>query len=266
MIRFTPMLLALLLAILPSVATPQESSTPRKEDAVFTLMTYNIHHGEGVDGKLDVARIAEVVRTAAPDIVCLQEVDRNVPRSGNRDIAAELAGALGMAFVFGENLALDGGAYGNAILSRFPILAHENIPLPGPEGVEPRGCLTAQIEVHGEGVWFFNTHLGLKADERLAQATALLEHLPKGAPVVLAGDLNERLEDPGLKKLATVLKAALTAPSCDQPNSYPVPKPKRRIDHVFTGGGPVTQEACVLVTDASKVASDHFPVVAKIAN
>jgi len=78
------------------------------------VLTYNIHHGEGVDGKLDLVRIAKVIQEVEPDIVALQEVDQNAGRSGQVDQAAELGRLTKMRSVFGGNIALQGGEYGNA--------------------------------------------------------------------------------------------------------------------------------------------------------
>lgn len=243
--------------------TGQDVST-RKDSALFTLMTYNIHHGEGMDDRLDLDRIARIIRGAGPDVVCLQEVDRGVPRSGGRDIARELAAALEMEFVFGENLALDGGGYGNAVLSRFPIVGHENLALPGPEGAEPRGCLVARVRVGSREIVVANTHFGLNAAEREDQAEAILERLPRAGAVVLAGDLNEPLRAPALRLLATGFTPAETAKDCAQPHTFPAPAPHHRIDHVFTSAALTTSDTCVLAGEESAVASDHFPVVTAI--
>ena len=74
----------------------------------------------GVDRKLDVPRIARVIKSVKPDLVALQEVDNKAGRSGRVDQATELARLTGMRPVFGANIPLQGGHSGNAILSRFP--------------------------------------------------------------------------------------------------------------------------------------------------
>jgi endonuclease/exonuclease/phosphatase family metal-dependent hydrolase len=253
-----------LLCLIAAGVSMAEAQTKENDRPVLTLMTYNIHHGAGTDGKLDLPRIADIIRNAAPDIVCLQEVDRNVPRSGDTDTLQELADLLDMKFVYGKNLDLDGGAYGNAVLSTFPLVSDKNHALPGPENAEPRGCLEVVVETAIGPVTILNTHLGLNAAERLDQARALALLLPEEGPVVLAGDLNEPLSAPGLKHLAEHLSPAETAPDCDQPHTFPAPKPRHRIDHVFTRGGVATSETCVLVNDQTRVASDHYPVMTTI--
>src|SRR3954468_2494324 len=85
------------------------------------VLSYNIHHGEGVDGKLDLERIAAVINAVEPDLVALQEVDQRVARTRLIDEPADLARLTKMHVAFGANLALQGGHYGNAVLSRWPI-------------------------------------------------------------------------------------------------------------------------------------------------
>src|SRR5690606_2840765 len=78
------------------------ASAPRVEEQKITVLTYNIHHGEGMDGKLDLERIANVIRSVNPDLVALQEVDRKTQRSAGVDQAEELARLTGMRHVFGR--------------------------------------------------------------------------------------------------------------------------------------------------------------------
>src|SRR5712692_11135736 len=86
------------------------------------VMTYNIHVGVGMDKKLDLQRIADVINREHPDLVGLQEVDRGVKRTEGLDEIAELARMTKMEYAFAHNLDYQGGQYGVAILSRFPIL------------------------------------------------------------------------------------------------------------------------------------------------
>src|SRR5690606_4366306 len=108
------------------VAVAADAAEPLR----LRVLSYNIHHAEGVDGKLDLERIAEVIRAAKPDLVALQEVDRNARRTGSVDQPAELARLTEMQVVFGSNIELQGGHYGNAVLSRFPIASERNHLLP----------------------------------------------------------------------------------------------------------------------------------------
>ncbi|NUR82746.1 MAG: metal-dependent hydrolase, partial [Nonomuraea sp.] len=115
------------------------------------VVTFNIHHGRGPDGRLDLRRVADVLHTSGADVAALQEVDRHyAARSDFADQAAWLATALGMRLAHGANLDLDPSApgrprrrYGTAVLSRFPIRDSGNTLLPRFPGSEQRGLLHA---------------------------------------------------------------------------------------------------------------------------
>lgn len=109
---------------------------------LLRVLSYNIHHGEGVDGKLDLDRIARTIQSVEPDLVALQEVDRKVTRTGGIDQPAELARLTKMQVAFGGNIVLQGGDYGNAVLSRWPIRRHENHKLPRFDNGEQRSVGT----------------------------------------------------------------------------------------------------------------------------
>ena len=103
------------------------------------VLAYNIHHGEGTDGKFDLDRIAKLITAQEPDLVALQEIDVKTARASGVDQAAELARLTGMHYRFGRFMKYDGGEYGQMVLSKHPILSHENLKLP--EGPEPRTAL-----------------------------------------------------------------------------------------------------------------------------
>lgn len=127
---FRVLFLALLLLSTPALGSDPslETETGESEDRSETirLLTYNIRHARGMDGEVNVRRIAAVIREIAPDVVALQEVERGVPRTERRDLTRELAVLTGMAGYFERNHAVGGGDYGNAILSRFPIIEQNN--------------------------------------------------------------------------------------------------------------------------------------------
>lgn len=93
------------------IATTGES---QQKQPTLRFVSYNIQHGEGMDGKINLKRIAEVIAKEKPDLVALQEVDKNCTRSGKRDIAKELGELLNMEFRFGKSMSFQGGEYGNA--------------------------------------------------------------------------------------------------------------------------------------------------------
>lgn len=235
---------------------------PARGPVRLRVLSYNIHHGEGVDGKLDLERIARVIRGARPDLVALQEVDKGVKRTNGVDQPAELARLTGMEVAFGSNLKLQGGEYGNAVLSRFPLRGIRNHALPSFDAGEPRGVLDVEVAVPGMSrpVRFLATHLDHRRQdrERLASARTIrgwVEKGPKG-PAILAGDLNDVPASPTLKEFAATWKRV----GKDLP-TVPVDRPLRQIDFILVRPAESWRlvEAAVL---QEAVASDHRPVLA----
>jgi endonuclease/exonuclease/phosphatase family metal-dependent hydrolase len=227
------------------------------------VLSYNIHHGEGIDRKLDLARIARVIRSAEADIVSLQEVDRKVARTGGVDQPAELAQLTEMHVAFGGNIALQGGEYGNAVLSRWPIRRFENHKLPCFDNGEQRGVLELEIDLPGNSspLLLFATHFDHrpKDTERLASVKALAAIVAKHAdrPAVLAGDLNDLPESPvvaELDKQWTRSNRTLRA-------TVPVGNPILQIDYVLFRPGDRWTVIETRVLDEA-VASDHRPILA----
>lgn len=154
------------------------------------IMTFNICHGVNQQNKESLDLIIESIRKTQAQIIGLQEVDRFMPRSGFKDQAKEIADALGYYYVYGETINILGVKYGNAIISQFPILEHENIGLPG-SSVEVRGLLGAKIDVEGSLYQVYTTHLGLNAKDRKQQIQAInlsIEGIKE--PLILMGDFN----------------------------------------------------------------------------
>ncbi len=226
------------------------------EDLV--VLTYNIHHAEGMDGRVDLDRIVSVIKASAPHVVCLQEVDRNLPRTGCLDFPALLAEKLDMQVFFEPNYQFDGGDYGNAILTRLPVSGHHNMALPNPVNAEPRGCLTVTVSWQGFPIDVMNTHLGLNGQERLAQAEAIVAALGKN-PVILAGDMNENLTAPAMQRLTARLKDTLVKGEDTPSGTVPAQAPRRRIDYVLVRSEFETVSSAILYDDTTRVASDHLP-------
>jgi endonuclease/exonuclease/phosphatase family metal-dependent hydrolase len=197
-----------------------------------------------------------VIELARADLVCLQEIDRNLPRTNHEDFPACLEKRLGMRAVFGCNYRFDGGEYGVATLTKLPIVSSENTPLPNPKNVEPRGCLRVTVQWEGGEVDVFNAHLGLKGPEREEQAAAVVKLVDAKRPLILAGDMNEGVEGPDVKQFTALLHDALT-PAAG-------PKDIRRIDHILVSGAFDVVEGRVMKNDETRVASDHLPCVAVV--
>jgi endonuclease/exonuclease/phosphatase family metal-dependent hydrolase len=238
-------------------------------------MTFNIHHGAGADGLVDLARIAQVVRDSDADVIGLQEVDRHFgARSDFVDQAAWLARELNMHVVYGANLDLDPLApdqprrqYGTAILSNGPILEWDNTYLPKFGNHEQRGLLRARINVRGVPVQVYNTHLQHNdAAERVAQAQAIVELI--GTPrdsVVLLGDLNATPAAPEIRTLVEILVDAWEAAGVGTGVTYPSEDPRTRIDYIMQSSDVVARTIAVVTTPLATSASDHLPVVADVA-
>ena len=232
------------------------------------VLTYNIHHAEGTDGKLDLDRIVEVIRAADADVVCLQEVDQNLSRTERMDMPALFREKLGMAGVFGANYHFDDGHYGNLTLSWYPIVFSENIALPNPFDKEPRGCLRIDIRI-SEGtdgdartiVTVYNTHLGLNAEERRQQAGHIVLLAPSTKHIIAAGDLNETTEEAGIQLLLEKYSDSDQG-EVKLPTS-PGRRSKRRIDYILHQGF-TAQSMTIVESDQIGTASDHLPVVAEL--
>jgi endonuclease/exonuclease/phosphatase family metal-dependent hydrolase len=232
--------------------------------------SFNIHHGVGVDGLLNLERIATVVEDTHPDVIGLQEVDRHFgERSDFVDQAMWLADRLDLHVVFGANIDLEPltpGAprrpYGTAILSRYRIREWRNTLLPRPVGGEQRGLLEAVINVRGVPVRAYNTHLQHNSqEERLAQVAAIRSIVAEAREsVVLVGDLNATPDSPEIGAITEDLADAWAQAGEGDGFTYDAASPHARIDYVLTSSDVVARTAAVVTSDAS----DHLPVVADL--
>lgn len=182
---------ALGVGILAAVAAAQASSLSGQTGETIRIVVYNIHHGEGMDEVIDLERIATLIAELEPDLVALQEVDREVERTGFVDQAAVLGELTGLTAQFGQFMPYQGGDYGMAVLSRWPIQAVANHRLP--DGDEPRSALGVRVRspASGRELDFVGIHLYRTAAERLAQAEAVASaYADPDVPVILAGDFN----------------------------------------------------------------------------
>ncbi|NLG80380.1 MAG: hypothetical protein GX492_11265 [Firmicutes bacterium] len=251
----------------------------------LTVMTYNIHSGVGADLKLDLDRIADLIRDQGADIVGLCEVDQGTRRSGGVDQARYIAERLGYYYAYGPNFMYDGGAFGNAVLSRYPIVSSTNHPLPNIHFNEPRGLLEAQVDTGGGILNVFVTHLDVEyADSRLAQARAVIEISSKAAgPKIVMGDLNA--SPTGSPEIAVLLrhfndtqqvyrvlvdsaelvKEGLFARDYLKGGyTYDAYDPARRIDYILTSFDIKVPAAAGTARVPRTLASDHLPYAATI--
>jgi endonuclease/exonuclease/phosphatase family metal-dependent hydrolase len=225
------------------------------------IATFNILHGRSMeDGHVDVDRLAAAVKTLDADVLALQEVDRDQPRSLGADltaVAAEAMGAVDSQFVAalsgtpgGTWMAATGdeqpgsASYGIALLSRYPVISWRVVRLPALRAIvplwstwthrpylardEPRVAVAAVLEGPFGEFTVCNTHLSFIPGWGALQLRRLVRSLTgTREPLVLMGDLNMRTEQAvrssGLRSIAAA-------------RTFPAPQPSRQIDHVLVRG------------------------------
>lgn len=244
----------------PDVRGAERSDTVR-------ILCYNIHYGQGNDGKYDVARLAKVIQRTKPDLVALQEVDVGVKRSGRVHEAQRLAELTGMAVRFGPTQHYEGGLFGNAVLTRLPILDVMIQPLPytesTPERVTyPRGAIVVTVRGPGDKpLKFISTHFqhNVPAD-RVAEAKAINKHFTTNnqIPTILAGDMNAK---PDSEPIQILLKQWTNAIDEKASPTAPSSKPRSRIDYIFYRSESQFEMIESKVIE-EPMASDHLPVFA----
>lgn len=226
------------------------------------LMSYNVHHCEGADGKIDYGRIADNILRERPDFAGLQELDRMAERSGKMDQPAELGRLTGMHATYAKAIPLQGGSYGVALLSREKPLSVVRVPLPGKE---PRVLLLCEFE----DCWAGTTHLSLQSENRLKSAKIIRDVLnskTSGKPVFLTGDWNAK---PGSDELSE-FRGYLRILSPEKSITYhgfkkPAPGSEYCIDYIAVDSCSASRFS---VRDASvgddMISSDHNPVVVSV--
>ena len=229
------------------------------------LVTYNIHSGIGTDGRFDLARVGSVLEDIGADIAALQEVGDFRGRTGAVPHPETLARQLGLQLAFGPNVIQDGRPYGNAILTRLPIVRSRNYDLTVHRR-EPRGALRCDLDL-GEGrlLHVFCLHLGLAVKERRRQESLLLssdilQDASRRDPVIVCGDFNYRWDG----RLPPLLREAFD--DADQllhtsHRTYPSRLPLFRLDRIFVDEGVQPRRVSSHRTAQSRVASDHLPLV-----
>ena len=227
------------------------------EKKVSRVLAYNIKHGRGMDGKLNLERTAETIRKLSPDIVALQEVDNKCKRSGGVDQAAWLGEKLGMHHAFGKFMDYQGGEYGMAVLSKYPIIRSEAHRLP--DGAEPRCALEIEVEINGKRASFVSIHLDwTKEALRLAQAKVLIEKLADwDHPVFLVGDFNAQRDS---ETLATLSEHWTALKKAEGVATFPSDDSRIEIDFILVPKGSAWEKFESEVID-EPVTSDHCPVL-----
>ncbi len=233
----------------------------KKNEATERLRTvsYNIRHGAGADGKVNLEKTASVLGNLSPDIVGLQEVDNGAKRSGSVNQAEALGKQLNMHAAFGKFMNLQGGQYGMGILSKHKIVSVKQVNLP--RGNEPRVALAARIELpSGKQIVAVNVHFDWVDDDtyRYAQAQALSKYLKQlDVPYILLGDFNDVRDSRTLKLLSE--NAMEAKKPADNRLTWPADKPEIEIDFIFASPADRWSAPVCRVLKAP-VTSDHCPV------
>jgi endonuclease/exonuclease/phosphatase family metal-dependent hydrolase len=225
-----------------------------QESVDVRVVSFNTHRSFG-----GIATVASEIRSLDPDVVLLQEVDRFHGRTGGVDQAAYFAEALGMEASFSPNVVQGQGQYGTAILSRFPILDSGRFALPNGSGGEPRGLQWAGLEIGGQEVRVYNTHLQNKiVGLREAQARHVAGILAgEEQPTILGGDMNATANTPTLGPLLAQLVDAWAVAGAGPEGTGPNGS---RIDFVMASPTLEPQGAQALrsaVSDHARVVVDY---------
>lgn len=234
-----------------------------KAQQKLSIMSYNIHHGQDNTDKDHLNAMAAMIKKSGADIVGLQEVDSVCARSGNIDQAKILAKLTGMNYAFVRHLAFDGGAYGGALLSKYPItnVVNHRLPIISEIAGETRAFLTAEISTSSQNKWIIGVaHLDYRnAGSRITQAKQITDIFKASKyPAILLGDMNA---DPNSKEVAILLESFQDT----QPSNfltYPAVKPEKKIDYIF-----VDLSQKIIITEKEVIPvqySDHLPIISTI--
>ncbi|WP_224070079.1 endonuclease/exonuclease/phosphatase family protein [Arachidicoccus terrestris] len=257
------MLLAVLVFSIAFISHAQKT-TPVK-NIQLKVMTFNTHHCNppGDAQLIDVNGVANAIKRAAPDLVALQEIDVNVKRSGNIDEAAQIAARAGFKYYyFAKTLDLEGGQYGIAILSKFPLSGTATHQLPSIESLkgEPRVLATAVVHLPGgKKLTFASTHLDAYHKENRLLQIKEINQIAAGLnmPFIIGGDFNAHEQSEVIKTLDQQMTR--TCENC--PPTFDEGDASGAIDYVAYRPASKFKVLSQKVLNTVK-ASDHFPVMA----
>jgi endonuclease/exonuclease/phosphatase family metal-dependent hydrolase len=229
------------------------------------LLSYNIHKGVGGRDRLyRIERILQVIEAESPDLVCLQEVDRNVRRSLHDDQPALLAKAIEtLGSLYQVNVRRKAGGYGNLVLSRWAFQSTHQLSIRYKRH-KPRGAQLAVVETPEGLLHLAHTHLGLGERERHWQVAHLLDHpifRESGQlPTILVGDLNDWRNTLAKGPFARHGFHQVTAPRL-RFRSFPAFLPMISLDKAFSRGSIRVRQARLVHTPLARRASDHLPLI-----
>lgn len=224
------------------------------------VVSYNIHRCVGTDGLKRPIRVAKVLRELEADVIGLQEVDSQPGAASDSVQLDYLADALGLIAVPGPTIHRHDGTYGNAMLTRQPVLAVRELELTVCRR-EPRGALDVDLDCGDEILRVIVTHLGLCAKERRVQVRRLMDALgqPPARRVIVCGDINEWFTvGRPLRWLHARLGRAGTV------RTFPSFLPVLALDRIWVSPSESVTSLFAHRTRAARCASDHLPLVADL--
>ncbi len=233
----------------------------QKQPAVFSVASYNIHQCVGLDGRLDIKRIARVLSDLNTQLIGLQEVSTHLQGAGPLSQMEYLAEATGLHAIAGTTIERQIGPYGNVLLTGWRVLGSRLLDLSVP-GREPRGAIDAELDIAGQNVRVIVTHLGLRAAERRYQVRRLLEALSEGQHhfIMVLGDINEWILR---SRPLRWFHARFGKPPA--PRTFPSWLPLFALDRVWVSPREALLDIRTHATALTRIASDHLPVRAIIA-
>jgi endonuclease/exonuclease/phosphatase family metal-dependent hydrolase len=267
------------------VLTPGKVGTPNKiypsaKAPELTVATYNIAAVRV--GTIDA--VARAIKALNADIIALSEVDKNTRRSGGVNQLEQLKKLTGMYGVFGKTIDFEGGEYGIAVLSRYPITRHEALPLPSPK-VEQRIMLATEVQKPGfsSPIVFIASHLDWQEDPaiRMQQMYAINDfaagNITSSFPnietsiKILAGDFNDVSGSPVMQGFQRYWQSQM--PSEFDARTWPAINPAAAIDHILTFKGQRWETTEILLPTGKQqqlkginwpAVSDHLPLVMRL--
>jgi endonuclease/exonuclease/phosphatase family metal-dependent hydrolase len=228
------------------------------------VATYNIHRCRGLDGRTRPDRIAAVLKAVEADVVALQEVVGAGPSGGGH--AEAIGAALGMGWVMAPTRQLRGHHFGNAVLSRFPIVQHLHQDLTW-KTCEPRRLQRADVSVDGCTLHVFNVHLGTAFLERRYQAERLAAAVSDrhvSGPKLVLGDFNEWMRGLATTLLSEKLHSVDLRNFLRRRRTYPGLFPILHLDHIYYAGRVEVLGVELPRNRLALVASDHLPLLAEV--
>lgn len=259
-------LILMLILILTAIPLRAQTDLPESTYVDLTIVTYNINHGEGVDGLYSSIRIARTLEQYDPDLIALQDVDMSTNRV-NQDLQIEIiAKHLEMFYLFGKTVDYIGGEYGNAILSKYPIISSQNSDISPYNAPEKRRLLRATIDLGFKTLKFYSTKFGIMDDEIIYNSERIgkfINRMEPDYPVIFGGDFGVKPYSLLLKDLMNTM-IDLGTRFNNQSTTYPTRIMSRRLDYILINKYVEPMEYLIPVDSLSTISSDHLPVVAKV--